>query len=242
MVDFNSHAKISLAIDAIVITTADKAQENNRKVAEKGLQVLLIQRDEETYKGEWSLIGGFVNTNDTLIECAKRKLREKAGIENIYMEQLYTYGDDINRDNRGRVVTVAYMALAPKEKISLDSSRASKKAEWFWVESSGKDWESDKIKFVSVNDSALVVNELAVDHKDIIADALNRIKNKIMYTEVAFHLVNELFTVKELQTVYELLLGKEMQAFRRVMNDKIVETNNWTDGKAHRPARLFRKK
>ncbi|MBC2724226.1 MAG: hypothetical protein HGJ97_16400 [Desulfosporosinus sp.] len=98
------------------------------------------------------------------------------------------------------------------------------------------------LSFISVLGPSLKIKSLAFDHRMIIADALNRIKNKIMYTDVGFHLVNELFTVKELQTVYELLLGRQVQAFRRVLNDKIVETEHWTDGKAHRPARLFKQR
>ncbi|WP_425806628.1 NUDIX domain-containing protein [Desulfitobacterium sp. Sab5] len=233
---------MSVATDVVVLTTDNKPLNNNRKVAEKGLQILLVKRDEEPYNGCWTLPAGFVNYDEPLIESAKRKLREKVGLDDIYLEQLYSYGDDVNRDVRGRVVSVGYIALAPKEKIILNSERASKESEWFWIESSTSEWEQDKLSFILVKDLSVRITSLAFDHSIIIADALNRIKNKIMYTDVAFHLVNELFTVKELQTVYELLLGCEVQAFRRVMNDKIIETDNWSDGKAHRPARLFKKR
>ncbi|AET68101.1 ADP-ribose pyrophosphatase [Desulfosporosinus orientis DSM 765] len=240
--DFSTHDRMSVATDVVVLTTDNKPLTNNRKVAEKGLQVLLVKRDEEPYKGGWALPAGFVNYDEPLLECAKRKLREKVGLDDIYLEQLYSYGDDVNRDIRGRVISIGYIALAPKEKILLNSERASKEAEWFWIESSASQWESDKLSFLSVKDPSVRITSLAFDHRMIIADALNRIKNKIMYTDAGFHLVNELFTVKELQTVYELLLGREVQAFRRVLNDKIIETDHWTDGKAHRPARLFKKR
>lgn len=86
------------------------------------------------------------------------------------------------------------------EKILLNSEQASKEAEWFWIESSASPWESDKLSFISVKDPSVRITSLAFDHRMIIADALNRIKNIVMYTDVGFHLVNELFTVKELQT------------------------------------------
>lgn len=242
VLNFDHYEKISVATDIVVLTTDDKPLGNNRKVAEKGLQILLAKRDEDPHKDYWALPAGFVNVHESLIDCAKRKLREKVGLENIFMEQLYTYGDDAERDERGRVISVAYIALAPKEEITLNSEQASKESEWFWVEPSTNEWRADTLKFISVSDPSIEVEHLAFDHRAIIADALNRIKNKIMYTDIAFNLVNKQFTVKELQTVYELLLGREVQAFRRVMSDKIVETDNWTDGKAHRPARLFKQK
>ncbi|WP_291352347.1 NUDIX hydrolase [Desulfosporosinus sp.] len=240
--DFSTHHRMSVATDVVVLTTDNKPLNNKRKVAEKGLQILFVKRDEEPYNGCWALPAGFVNFDEPLLECAKRKLREKVGLDDIYLEQLYSYGDDVNRDIRGRVISIGYIALAPKEKILLNSERASKEAEWFWIESSTSEWEVDMLSFISVLGPSLKIKSLAFDHRMIIADALNRIKNKIMYTDVGFHLVNELFTVKELQTVYELLLGRQVQAFRRVLNDKIVETEHWTDGKAHRPARLFKQR
>ncbi len=253
--DFNSYAKISIATDIVVLTTDDLPQDNNRKVPKKGLKILLTQRDEEPHIGKWALPAGFVNFNESILDCAKRKLKEKVGLDDIYMEQLYTYGDNINRDERGRVVSIGYIALAPKEKIILNSEKASKKAEWFWIENTnnvnfamslmtGKEefkWNSSDLFLRSVTTGERVYS-LAFDHKEIITDALNRIKNKIMYTDVAFHLMNEQFTVKELQIVFELLLGKEMQGFRKLIEDKIVETDSLTDGKAHRPARLYKKK
>ena len=235
------HQSISVATDIVVLTTDNKSLTNNRKVPEKGLQILLVRRDEEPYKNYWALPAGFVNPNETLIGCAKRKLKEKVGLENIFMEQLYTYGDDIERDERGRVISVAYIALAPKEKIVLNSKQASKESQWFWVSSTTGEWDATSLEFESVENTNENIEELAFDHKKIIADALSRIKNKIMYTDIAFNMVNELFTIKEMQTVYELMLGKEIQAFRRVIYDKVVETDNWKDGKAHRPARLYRK-
>lgn len=229
-------SKITLATDVIVLTTEDKPTNNKRLVPEKGFQILLIKRNWHPHEGMWSLPGGFVDEAIGLLNSVKLKLHDKTGLDNIYIEQLYTYGDDVCRDSRGRVVTVGYIALAPKEQIVLHKEKASREADWFWIEPS-----DDGYKFIRVSNGE-TVHTLAFDHNILVKDTLTRLKNKVMYTDVAFHLVNQKFTLKALQTAYELILGEQIQAFRRVIDPKVVELDEWTDGKAHRPARLYRKK
>ena len=236
--NFNSYEKISIATDIVILTTDNKEQTNKRKVAEKGLQVLLIKRDEEPYNGSWSLVGGFVNPHDTLIDCVDRKLREKTGISEIYKEQLYTYGDSLDRDPRGRVVSVAYLALAPKSKIQLDKENASKETKWFWL---NKD-SNNKIHLESADKEELRIEELAFDHMSILSDALERLKNKIMYTDVGFSLLDKHFTLNELEAVYSLILEKKIYGFRRIIENKVIETGLESEGKAHRPAKLYMKR
>jgi ADP-ribose pyrophosphatase YjhB (NUDIX family) len=242
MKSFNEYEKVSIATDVVILTTANKPQDNKRMVPEKGLQILLVKRDEEPYKNTWSLPGGFVNVSDGISDCVHRKLTEKTGLKYIYMEQLFTYGDDVNRDPRGRVISVSYLALAQKEKLEIHADEASKETAWFWVLPKRNKNEITEIEFIPV-DSRLgttPIANLAFDHEKIVKDALIRLQNKIEYTGIVFHLVNEKFTVKELQLVYEAIQGHLIQSFRRKMGERIIQTDELTDGVAHRPARLFK--
>lgn len=233
--EFDSYEKLSVTTDIVVLTTDNKEQENKRKVAGKGLQALLIKRDEQPYNNMWSLPGGFVNPEDKLTDCVERKLQQKTGLKDIYKEQLATYGDDIERDSRGRVISVAYLALTPKSRVQLSNDSGTKETQWFWIE-----YDETGIYFRNTVDDSIIVRELAFDHLSMIKDSIDRLKNKIMYTNVGFNLLDEYFTIKELQTVFEIILEKEVYGFRKLIMPRIEETDIWSDGKAHRPARLYK--
>lgn len=240
---FENYEKLSVTTDMVVLTVDKKIPENNRLSAEIGLQVLLVKRDINPFNGEWSLPGGFVNPGDRLVDCVQNKLMHKTGLKNVYNEQLYTFGDVLDRDPRGRVISVAYMALSPKSKIQLDNSIAEKESSWFWVRALRDDTGNIiSILLENSQDKSEIICNLAFDHMEMLKCALTRIQNKVMYTDIAFEMMEEIFTIKELQTVYEEILGKQIQGFRRIIDQKLDETDLWTDGKAHRPARLYKKK
>lgn len=240
--DFNDYPKVSLASDVVILTTESIKQEDIRAVPLQGIQVLLVKREDDTFKDMWALPGGFIDASRGIQECIEDKLREKTGLEEVYMEQLKTYGDDINRDPRGRVISVAYMALARKTELNRKMLSISDRVAWFWV-SMKRDIKNDVIDIELYNDSLnLKVTELAFDHKQIIIDTLNRIKNKIEYTDIAFNFVPEYFTVRNLQTVYEAILGYPVASFRRKIGHKIIETDKVVTGEGHRPAALYRYK
>ena len=232
--NFNDYPKMSVATDIVIFAMEDIKTDDPRKVPEKGLQVLLINRNIDPYKNMLSLPGGFVDINKDIYEAAKAKLEMKTGIDNVYMEQLFTYGQT-NRDVRGRVISVAHMALVRKSDISMNN------AAWYWViperDNTGKvigiHLEND--------DNSQKITELAFDHVQMITDAFNRVFNKIEYTNVAFNFVPEYFTVKELEMVYQAILGKKLQGFRRNMGDKIISTNIKNEnGSAYRPAEYYK--
>lgn len=271
--DENAYKKLSVTNDIIIFTTADKEEDNLRKVPKKGVQVVLIKRDDYPYKGKWALPGGFVDAAESLEEGAKRKLREKTGIDNVYTEQLYTFGE-VDRDKRTRVISVGNMALAPKSSIKLEEADTQKNSQWFWIEKtllhSQKQEhyiENKHLLSLSSNDKTIIMNyevtekigrdilrrrestckllessteELAFDHYKILDYAIDRLRNKVEYTPIAFHLLPRLFTVKELQNVYEAIMGREIQNFRRKMGDMIIETDEKIEGKPFRPAQVFK--
>lgn len=271
--DVNVYDRPSVTNDIIIFTTGDRIEENSRKVPKKGMQILLIKRDDYPYKGKWAIPGGFVKNDESLEEGALRKLKEETGIDNVYTEQLYTFGE-VNRDPRTRVISIGNIALISKEDIRFSDYKDRKESKWFWVEKNLVDSKKDEthtinkyiLKFESEDEeikfnyeiiekiertifrkkenSYKTLNEsndeLAFDHYKIIDYAVDRIRNKIEYAPIALNLLPRLFTVKELQNVYEAIMGREILNFRRKMEDMIIETDEKIEGKPFRPAKVFK--
>ena len=271
--DENNYKRPSVTNDMIIFTTADKEEDNLRKVAKKGMQVILIKRDDYPYKGKWSIPGGFVDIEESLEVSAKRKLKEKTGIDNVYTEQLYTFGE-VHRDKRTRVISVGNIALVEKEIIKLEEVDCLKKSQWFWIEKTLISCEKQEqyienkhVLCLKSEDERTEINyeitekiertlfrrketfykllnnsseELAFDHYKILDYGIDRLRNKVEYTPIAFNLLPTLFTVKELQNVYEAIMGREILNFRRKMGEMIIETDEKIEGKAFRPAKVFK--
>lgn len=186
------------------------------------LSLLLVQRAGEPYKGMWALPGGFVQMEETLEEAALRELREETGVQDLYLEQLYTYGDP-GRDPRGRVVTVAYFALIPTGNAAPpDAGSDAASARWFPVQD---------------------YPPLAFDHDDIVRYAIRRLRYKLEYTAVGFELLDEEFSLSELQHTYEIILGEKLDKRnfrRRILAAGVIEETPHVRTGEGRPARLYR--
>lgn len=212
--------KPSLTTDIVLLRVADKVSENKRKNSEKELQVLLIKRKDEPCKDCYSLPGGFVNIDEPIYVNVRRKLYEKTEVSgDFYIEQLYTWGE-LDRDSRGRVISVSYLGLCNNETYTEKFITN----EWLNV------YEVLEGKY----------GDLAFDHKKIIEYALERIKGKIEYTDIAFNLLPEKFTMAECKAVYELILNKNLLNFQRSMSEYVVPLEEMQTGKQFRPARLFK--
>ena len=199
-----------VAADSVVFT-----------ILNKELKILLIKRKNEPFKGKFALPGGFVELNENLSDAALRELEEETGVKDIFIEQLETYGD-VKRDPRGRVLSVAYLALIDGEKVKLHATDDAELAKWF---------------------SVYNLPELAFDHKKIVKDALQRLRAELQSTSIAFQLMPEKFTLSELQNAYEIILDKKMDKrnFRKKLKelDILKELHENKMEGAHRPARLF---
>jgi 8-oxo-dGTP diphosphatase len=185
------------------------------------LQVLLIRRKYSPFEGMWAIPGGFVGISESLEEAARRELEEEAGVRDVYLEQLYTFGDP-GRDPRGRVITVAYFALVPAAAISPRAGDDAAEARWW---------------------SVVHLPPLAFDHVGILAYALKRLRYKLEYTAVGFELLPEVFTLSELQAAYEIILGERLDKrnFRRkILRAEVIEETGQTRTGEGRPARLYR--
>ncbi|MGB9724411.1 MAG: NUDIX hydrolase [Chloroflexia bacterium] len=188
---------------------------------QKALHVLLVKRRSPPFAGMWALPGGFVQPEESLEEAARRELREESGVGEVYLEQLYTFGDP-GRDPRGRVITVAYFALVPAERQSLRASDDALDAAWF---------------------PAYHPPPLAFDHAQILDYAITRLRYKLEYTALAFELLPQEFTLTELQEAYEHILNEKLDKrnFRRkVLNADILEATGRRRAGCGRPARLYR--
>jgi 8-oxo-dGTP diphosphatase len=189
---------------------------------EGDLKVLLIERGLEPFKGRWALPGGFVRVDETLDGAARRELQEEAGLTNIFLEQLYTFGA-VERDPRERVVSVAYYALVKLSEHAAKAATDATNARWFAVSK---------------------VPKLAFDHVDILETAVERLKGKVRYQPAGFELLPPKFTLSQLQHLYEAVLGMDLDKrnFRKkVLSFGVLVALKETQmlGR-HRPAQLFR--
>ncbi len=189
---------------------------------QEDLKVLLVQRRVEPFEGFWSLPGGFVQMNESLEQAAWRKLKEKTNVDEVYLEQLYTFAD-LQRDPRARVLTIAYYALVSSEHFTLKPSEAVADVKWH---------------------SMYALPELAFDHAMILDYALQRLRNKLAYTTVGSQLLPEKFTLPELCRIYELILNREIDKrnFRKKMAimDVLEDTGETTQKYSKKPAKLYR--
>jgi 8-oxo-dGTP diphosphatase len=203
--------KVSVAVDVVVFTV-----ENNT------LNVLLINRNNKPFQGVRALPGGFVLPQETSFSTAKRILSEKAGIKDIFIEQLYTF-DDPKRDPRGPVISITYFALAPRSELILHTSESTQEPTLIPISRIGK---------------------LAFDHNKIIEYAQKRLQGKLEYTNLALSLLPPKFTFSELQNVYETILRRKFDKrnFRKKISklEFITPTKEKVRLGRQRPALLYK--
>jgi 8-oxo-dGTP diphosphatase len=185
------------------------------------LRVLLIERGEAPFEGALALPGGFVRMDETVDDAARRELREETGLDELYLEQLYTFGA-LDRDPRGRVVSVAYYALVNLAVYPVHSGTDARAARWV---------PADEAR------------GLAFDHDQILAVALERLRAKVRYQPIGFEMLPERFKLSQLQALYEAILGRALDKrnFRkRILAMELLVQAGEERGVPHRAARLFR--
>lgn len=216
--------------DAVVFRIDTQEADSYRKLPETKLSVLLYERPCEPFTGKWCLPGGFLNIDETPEDNIKRKLSEKSGLTNCYLEQLYTFCD-VERDSRGRVISIAYLGLLSERDVQLNG-------EWFTVTPLDHQLTFQKGSLL------LTEADFGFDHYHIIQKALERLRSKLSYSDIVFHLLPNEFTLTQIQNVYETIQGKKEQAanFRRKIADMVQETDRFTSEKGHRPAKIYIKK
>ncbi len=201
----------SVTVDVVILT-----------MRQRRLEALLIKRRRWPFEGLWAIPGGFVNPDESLEDAARRELEAETGVRDVYLEQLYTFGDP-HRDPRTRVITVVYYALIRAETLTVSAGDDAAEAEWFPV---------------------YQFPPLAFDHDKILTYTMQRLRGKLEYTTIGFQLLAPEFTLSELQEVYEAILDRPMDKrnFRKkVLTTGILETTEHTRKTGqHRPAALYR--
>ncbi len=204
------YQNISATVDVVIFTIEDGE-----------LKVLLINRVGEPFKGSWALPGGFLLKGENTHQAAQRLLADKAGVDDVYVEQLYTF-DDLKRDPRGYVLSVAYFALVNKNKIKIKESENTQKPSFYSVKN---------------------IPDLAFDHDKIINYALKRLRYKLEYTNAVFSLLEKKFTFSQLQSAYEVILNKKLDKrnFRKkfLALGLIKPIRGRLEGARQRPAQLY---
>jgi 8-oxo-dGTP diphosphatase len=200
---------------------------------------LLAPRSAHPHKGRAALPGGFVGGGESLEAAASRVLESKAGIRNVFLEQLYTFGDP-NRDPRMRVIAVAYVALVDRARlVETDKVAADAQLARLVVP-----WDGETGGPVQAFDTAGNELPLAFDHADILGMAVKRLRGKLNYTPIGFQLLPDTFTLFDLQSVHEAVLGRPLNkdSFRRRMlaSGLLEATGERQEGVDHRPAELYR--
>ncbi len=201
-----------VTVDVVILT-----------IVENKLKVLLLKRVNEPFRGRWAIPGGFIRLSENLDDAALRVLKEKTNVQNIYLEQLYTFGDPLRYPNT-RVITCAYFALLRAEDIDVkivDESQVAE-IEWHSVEN---------------------LPPLAFDHKEIIEYSLKRTRERLELCPIAFQLLPKKFTLTELQKSYELILKKDLDKrnFRKkvLATNMLIDLNECTKTGSKRPAALY---
>ncbi len=248
--------KLSLTTDILIFSISDEETTNYRKTSKKHMSILLVKRTDHPFKDKWCLPGGFLDIKEDLDSCPARILERETNLKNIYLEQLYTFGE-VKRDPRMRIVSTSYMALIDKTKLE---ETLNPNASWFNVTfeddkdsthitlDNGKEFihcDIKKILYSNTTDryrfETVKNDKLAFDHPIVILSGLERLKNKLEYTDIVFNMMPKYFTLGELQKVYEVILNKKLldPAFRRIIASRVEKTDKQRTGGGHRPSALF---
>ena len=204
---FNETKTHEITVDVVILTLKNNA-----------IQVLLVKRTNEPFKDKWAIPGGYVRLSENLDQAALRVLKERTKVDNIYLEQLYTFGDPLRHPN-ARVITCAYFALVRAEDLNVVTG--------------------DELSWFKVSD----LPQLAFDHKEIIEYSMKRTRERLEICPVAYQLLNEKFTLTEMQKAYELIMSKQLDKrnFRKkaITTDGLIELDEYTKSSSKRPDRLY---
>ena len=249
MEKYDEYDRPSVAADIAAFGISTENSENKRLGKAKKLKLLLIRRGAEPFSGKFALPGGFLRKDETIEQTAQRELTEETGVNGTKFISFGIYSAP-DRDPRGWIISSGYLALL--NTVALTTAENSDAAQAFWFDFSySDDGGSKKITLTSGSDKLEIINgngcisanELAFDHGRMIFDAFMKLRDEVLYHNIVFELLPELFPISDLQQIHETITGtKECAAnFRRKMKDKITETEFFEETTAHRPSKLYRK-
>lgn len=201
--------RIALSVDCVILGFEDDE-----------LKVLVIKCNIKEYKGKWSLLGDLVRPDEDLDSASYRILKERTGLDDVYLEQVRTFGK-VKRHPAGRVITTAYFSLVNIKDYQLKLS-------------------DNELHWHPVND----IRDMAFDHKEILDNCLERLREIVEDHPVVFNLLPKKFSLRELQSLYEAILNTKLDRrnFRKkfFMMDWLVDLNEYEEDVPHRPGKLYK--
>ncbi|MEA2098416.1 MAG: NUDIX domain-containing protein [Patescibacteria group bacterium] len=208
--EFKKYKYSAAAVDLVVFAIIDGE-----------LNALLTKMKYKPFEGKLALPGGRIRVYESVDDCAKREIKEKIGIENIYMEQLYSFGD-VKRDPSVRIISISYLALIGNvNNIKLKTTEKYEKIYWMPINK---------------------ISKLAYDHSEILKYALSRLKSKLIYTNIVCNLLPQKFSLSEMQRVHEIILNRKLDKrnFRKkVFALDLIKEAGREEGVSHRPSKLY---
>lgn len=261
----SEYDKPSVTVDGVIFRINSVQNSNYRKLPEKKLQVFLSKRQFSPFKDQYGVIGTFIDLNNELNETMKLCVKNKVGLKNYYFEQLFTFGEK-SRDPRSRVLSVSYLFLTNAQEelengewfdldlIQTNSTFEQTKNGYNLTKSYNLilknenttltnkiKWAVEKENLEEKSELILEENLLAFDHLRIIFYALERLKNKLEYTDIIFNMLPKEFTLTELKQCYEIILGETLldANFRRKISNMVESINKFAEAKGHRTSQLF---
>lgn len=251
----DDYEKMSITTDITLYSVSDQKESNYRRKSEKCFSILLVKRSSAPFMNRYCIPGGFLSLDEKLLETAKRVLFTEANIDHVYLEQFHTFSD-IERDIRGRVLSVGFIGLINKDKVinslkeqasffdlNVEENQDILSINFHNENTSFKAKVRKKIDSFGIFSFEEIENDfLAFDHLKVIATSLEYLKMNIKQKDIVYHLLPKEFTLKELQLVYETILGKKLidSVFRRNIKDKVIPTNAFRKDGGHRPSRLYK--
>ncbi len=223
----------SVTVDILIFT-----------VQKRKLKLLLVRRAAMPYRGRWAIPGGFLRMDESAEEAAARRIREEAGVENVHLEQLYTFSA-VDRDPRTRVISVAYLAAVPAGRLQFGAGEEAEEAALYTVSGTS----TGGLILTAEDGTVLLPGELAFDHGEIVRTAVQRMRGKLDYTDLAFGFLEDpqSFTLAELRYVHEAILDRKLDVgnFRRWIKREYeaagrIRETGYEQGAVGRPAMQYR--
>ena len=229
---FPEFEKPSIAVDTIILRTCDFGEATKRQITSKKLQILLVKKYDED---KWHLPGTIMRLGETSKAAISRIINDKTKIDDTTFEQLYTVDNDLERDERGHIISIVYIGMYSNQNSVSDDNIVvdGYEAQWFWV-------NKDR-SFMSTN-TGEIETSLMYNHVSIVNDTINRLKGKLLYTNIGFNFIGEKFTIRDLENTFVAINERQIPGFRRIIADKIEGTGIMSDGKAYRPAELYKRR
>ncbi len=259
--NINDYERPSLTSDIVAFMIRSEKSDNYKRNSENKLSVLMVKRGEHPFAGSWALPGGFLHPGETIEACALREITEETNVTPVSLMPVGIFSEP-GRDPRGWIISFAYASVISQESVMQAGGEDASDAQWFDIrfDRNGNREYQLTLSYDGIELNAVLTEEetrfgktsfkitdsgnIAFDHAKIIATALTALRENAENFEYIFDFLPEKFTLTELQKVQETIMNISVLPanFRRKISNIVAETDEYTQGAGHRPAKLYRRK